>query len=235
MSALVCGLIWKHGPEDPVDMSVLLYLGNCGKDDGESIFPGIKDIAVKTRRSERTVKRCLEVLHKAGWIDVVERGVGRGKRTHYVLNIQRLHDREHAAYKPGQPTLFGKGDSLSNVDSVPEKVTATTIKGDSLSEPPDPHKGVNVIKRKVTIVRFSSDEIESIYWAYPRHVKPEPAKKAILKALESIESDDPVGDLLAIVKEYAESKAGNQGQHTPHPATWFNAKQYLDDPKEWDK
>ena len=77
--------------------------------------------------------------------------------------------------------------------------------------------------------------MEEIYQAYPRHLGKGDALKAIKKALESIDDPTPVESLLAIVREYAESPAGQLGQYTPYPASWFNAKSYLDDPKEWEK
>jgi|SRR5665213_2408442 len=83
--------------------------------------------------------------------------------------------------------------------------------------------------------QFSAEDIYKIYQAYPRKIKPRPAFKAIEEALGRIDDPDPVGALLAIVKEYADSPAGNNGCFTPHPASWFNAGSYLDDPEEWQK
>jgi hypothetical protein len=88
---------------------------------------------------------------------------------------------------------------------------------------------------KRTKPQFSQEQIHSIYWAYPRHKEPANAYRAIEKALNSIDSPDPYTDLLAVVREYAQSTAGNQGRFTPYPASFFNAKSYLEDPSEWEK
>jgi hypothetical protein len=89
--------------------------------------------------------------------------------------------------------------------------------------------------RTTSLVRFTSDAIESIYEAYPRKVGKGAALRAIEKALKRLDTDDPGGYLLQVTKEYAKSPAGNNDNFTPLPATWFNRSSYLDDPKEWEK
>ena len=88
---------------------------------------------------------------------------------------------------------------------------------------------------KKTIARFASSDIESIYQEYPRKVGKGEALKAIQKALETIDADDPVTSLRARVIEFAESPAGHKGEFVPYPAKWFSKKRYLDDAKEWEK
>tara|TARA_Y100000310_G_scaffold216555_1_gene217574 strand:- start:71 stop:352 length:282 start_codon:yes stop_codon:yes gene_type:complete len=39
--------------------------------------------------------------------------------------------------------------------------------------------------------------------------------------------------LLAKVRDYAASPAGQRGEYTPHPSTWMNQERYTDDPNEW--
>jgi hypothetical protein len=82
--------------------------------------------------------------------------------------------------------------------------------------------------------RFTDADIETIYQAYPRKIGKGDALKAIKNALKRIDSETPAQDLLAIVKEFAQSPAGQKGDYTPYPASWFNAKRYLDDPDEWE-
>lgn len=91
------------------------------------------------------------------------------------------------------------------------------------------------IQKISTIARFTSDEINSIYQAYPRKIAKQAALKAIEKALKRLEGPGEVAYLLAVTREYAQSPAGNNGEYTPYPATWFNRSSYLDDPKEWEK
>jgi len=90
--------------------------------------------------------------------------------------------------------------------------------------------------KQKTIARFTSSDVDSIYREYPRKKSPEPAKKAIRKALENLEDEDPVGALKRRVVLFAQSPAGRkEKQFIPYPASWFNAKSYLEDPKEWEQ
>lgn len=70
---------------------------------------------------------------------------------------------------------------------------------------------------------------EEIYWAYPRHVDKLNALKAIEKALKTTD----FLTLLHATQAFAASPAGQKGNFTPYPASWFNAGGYLTDPKEW--
>lgn len=84
---------------------------------------------------------------------------------------------------------------------------------------------------------------ESIYAAYPRKVGKQAAIKAIVSAIARMREsgvDDPALHLLERAKRYAASKAGRtppagETDYRPHPATWFNAGRYDDDPGEWDR
>jgi len=72
---------------------------------------------------------------------------------------------------------------------------------------------------------------ENLYSAYPRKVGKASAIKAISNALKRNELT--YEQMLEKVNAFAASPAGNAGNYTPHPATWFNAARYLDDPAEW--
>jgi hypothetical protein len=88
---------------------------------------------------------------------------------------------------------------------------------------------------KAIAQRFAPSDIEIIYQSYPRHIGKRKALTAIEAALKRIDDANSVERLLAIVQEYAASPAGQRGQFTPYPATWFNASSYLDDPAEWEQ
>ena len=69
----------------------------------------------------------------------------------------------------------------------------------------------------------------SIYDAYPKKVGKPAAMKSILKAL----SEFPPEMVLQKTKEYASSRAGQDAQYTPNPATWFNQQRFNDSPETW--
>ena len=74
-------------------------------------------------------------------------------------------------------------------------------------------------------------QAEAIYLAYPRHVGKGKAIPAIVKALRKV----PYEELLGAVQEFAKAPAGNAGNFTPYPATWFNGEKWNDDRSEWQR
>jgi uncharacterized protein YdaU (DUF1376 family) len=84
------------------------------------------------------------------------------------------------------------------------------------------------------------DPIEEIYLAYPRKVGKQGAVKAILRAIQHLKARgmtirEAEVYLFRRVQSYARSPAGQDGEFTPHPATWFNRGSYDDHPQEWEK
>jgi hypothetical protein len=77
--------------------------------------------------------------------------------------------------------------------------------------------------------KADASKAEEIYQAYPRHIAHKPAIAAILKAM----SNHPSEHLLAKVMAYAAAVKGSDPKFIPHPATWFNAERFDDDPTEW--
>lgn len=83
---------------------------------------------------------------------------------------------------------------------------------------------------------------DELYWMYPKHVGSRVAVRAIEKALKRLPLElklagVEVGDITEWMKErvsaFAASPAGQRGQMTPYPATWFNQSRYLDDQDVW--
>jgi hypothetical protein len=68
-----------------------------------------------------------------------------------------------------------------------------------------------------------------IYNAYPRHERRPHALQAIEKA---IRKGFGAAFLLERTMAYAKTQPP-RSRFTPHPATWFNAEQFNDDPAEW--
>ena len=94
-----------------------------------------------------------------------------------------------------------------------------------------------------------SEQERACYLAYPRHVAPAAAIKAIRKAVDrlrrgcdeyvAMDSETARRFLWKKATEYARSPAGQKPpgheDYRPHPATWFNQERYFDDPAEWQK
>ena len=84
------------------------------------------------------------------------------------------------------------------------------------------------------------DPVEAIYEAYPRKVGKQAALRAIGRALKRLwdagmAKREAEVFLFKRTHAYARSPAGNDGEFTPHPATWFNQGRYDDDPQEWQR
>lgn len=91
-----------------------------------------------------------------------------------------------------------------------------------------------------------SEQERAIYEAFPRHVAPRAALKAIQKASERLVKDGVLPStetarrfLWKKAKEYALSPAGQKPSghedFRPHPSTFFNQDRFFDDPAEWQK
>lgn len=85
---------------------------------------------------------------------------------------------------------------------------------------------------------------ELVYLAYPRKVGKQAALKAIQTAGKRLAGERFAGDLdaaaaflLARTQAYAASRIvqTTPNQFIKHPASWFNAGCYDDDPREWDR
>jgi len=130
------------------------------------------------------------------------------------------------------------GDNASRRVMTPHK---------SIPEPepvPEPEpEPVKVSEAKASSPRTPSgkpDPVEAIYQAYPRRIGRGAALKAIHKAVKRIcatgqEPRQAQVFLYQRVQAFARSPAGQDGEFTPYPATWFNQGRYDDDPAEWQR
>lgn len=93
---------------------------------------------------------------------------------------------------------------------------------------PDKDKDQEKIKKKqkTPAPGKPSAECLTLYQAYPRHIAPAAAYRAIGKALQV----KPFDYLIAAVNRYAKSVQATDPQYIAHPATWFNAGRYDDEP-----
>ncbi len=92
MSALLMGLIF-YAKIDPTDKLVLLALADHGTDEGESIYPSIELLRIKTSFSRRTVQIALRRLSGKDII-TIRRNAGqetaRGATNAYKISVEKL-------------------------------------------------------------------------------------------------------------------------------------------------
>jgi hypothetical protein len=109
---------------------------------------------------------------------------------------------------------------LKHDETLQEQSTAVTVTA------PDTEQIQKQKQKRHTANGKPSPECVSLYQAYPRHVAPDTAYRAITKAL----ARKPFAELLAAVTRFATQcrKDATEAQFIPHPATWFNAGRYDD-------
>lgn len=174
--------VWTHQPAKGVIMSitlmswafklqiptthkfVLLALSDRANDEGESCYPGQKEISEKTSCSVRTVQRSLDWLEEKGFLIRTERRGEDGYRT--SDNYKILHDKMSC----DKMSCDNDDDLTCHPDD--SHMTSTTTSHDSvsyntsgihhrfISEPPAREKTRAAAGQKKEIKIFSSDEIE---------------------------------------------------------------------------
>ena len=87
-------------------------------------------------------------------------------------------------------------------------------------------------------------ELDHVRLAYPRKTAPPEARRAIRKAvlhlhtgkdIPAMTTSEALQFLHGRAVLFAQSPAGQQGDFTPHSATWFNQGRYLDHESEWQR
>ena len=124
------------------------------------------------------------------------------------------------------------GGKVSGKARLEKKLSAElNVKGSSQMVELNPNRPVelngNSSSSSSTSFKYSRAMLEEIYEAYPRHIGKEAALKAIEKAIRK--SGTSAEQMLEKVKAYAEQRAKEDPQFTPHPTTWFNQGRYEDD------
>jgi len=114
MSIRVMSKVWDSAPYSEDTLLTFLALADWADDDGHC-FPGIQQIAGKSRQCERNAQRCIKRLVEDGFLVVINPGGGRGNRPKYQINIDKL-----------APISKQKGDN-KNI----KRVTLDTVKGDN--------------------------------------------------------------------------------------------------------
>lgn len=223
--------IFTHSPAKAGHRLVLLAYADRANDQG-ICWPSVPDTARRTNLAERTVRQINADLIRAGELEITETGGGAGKTNTYQLVNRDAHDPKTLR----QATGFGEQKTLRQTTKTLRQTTENPEPGlrGTIRNPQEPPK-----KRSSDV---ADDVVEGIYQAYPRHVGKRAASKAIRAALVRIAEQPSIGTqkkaavwLLERTRAFAKSPAGRAGKFTPHPATFFNAERYHDDPAEWDR
>jgi hypothetical protein len=166
-------------------------------------------------------------MQDVGWLQI-----GDG---HIVLPDFDKHNGQTGKSRALTARRVKKKRTECNAPSVTPSVTSALPKEDKREDkreeekkPPTPLRGQGGDTR--------AEWANRIYQAYPRKVRPANALKAIEKALKRAPPDilaRTPAELLELTQQFAAAVEGADQSYVPHPATWFNAGGWGDDPDDW--
>ncbi len=243
MSIALMSLVWKHGPPDRSQRLLMLAIADSANDQG-ICWPSTKLLAGKSCMSVRSVLRSLKALEQQGWLSVKRKSY-EAKGNRYEIILARL------GASVSHDTV--SHDKLSRDTTGISQVTNQAESRDKTGNPPHPLLGRTIKNHQETSAaavsskpsgpipqKNSQNPVLAIYTAYPRQVGKAAALKAITAAIERLKAEgrtlrDAQVLLYQATVAFAQSPAGNSGEFTPHPATWFNKGRYEDDRSEWQR
>lgn len=124
MSVKQMAMVWDLDLE-PNHKIVLLAYADHADDDGDNVYPSLGRMAHKTGYSTDQIRRISRQLVEAGLMELVEKGVGRGKPHRYRLTLEKGSK---------LPSFKSKAEKVA---SAKEKVAPEPIKG-GIAMPPEP-------------------------------------------------------------------------------------------------
>lgn len=232
MAVSVIDLVWKRFPGRGSELLTMLALADWCNDEGGSLYPSIRKLAVKMRQTERQAQRVMRSLESEGWITVVGNfnGGAPGTTRHYRLNVDKLAAMPLVdSAQTGDVDVTPKsetGDILGN-----RRVTSAVETGDadvtlSVIEP-----SVRTVSKNTSSLVTYSDDFEQAWSLYPK--RPGASKKDAFKAWRARLSQGVTADqMIDGVKRYARYCAitKTEPQYIKQPATFFGpGEHYLAD------
>ena len=182
-------------------------------------FPSCESMAKICRMNRDTVWRALKELGERNMIRRISRP---GVTTEYTLT-NPSEWAANPAENEGHPSNWVSGKE--GVGGSGKEGVGGSGKEGALRRPTegDPSKETPIAPKK------KKADWRPIYEAYPKHVAPAAAQKAIEKALATTSAET----LLEAAQAFSDAVAGTEKQFIPHPATWFNARRWEDDRSTW--
>lgn len=218
-----------------IDMLCLMFLapvrGVLSEADGS---PWLDEVIASAIGGDTTRNlECIRLLAAKGVVSRNNRGAIFSRRM-----VADEHQRQADYKRVRKFRRNGKRNADETVNETPLIGTGNEINPDVGFVSSKSKANTNALKK------ITESYIQQVYENYPRKVARNEAFKAIAKALERLlqgESpeglfhslDDAVVWLMQRTKLFALSPAGQKGDYTPYPASWFNGKRYLDDESEW--
>jgi hypothetical protein len=177
--------------------------------------PAYVTLASEVCVTERFVYCAIEVLERAGWIEVDHTGGGRHRKNDCRLVIPKTLNTA-SGFSSKETLNTGSGFSPRN----PEQNDTETLNAGS------------GVKRKEKSVKGSingpTSGFEDFWRAYPLHKAKAAAEKAYQKIIRTKRATPE--QIVEGALRYADERRGQDPQYTKHAATWLNAECWNDEP-----
>jgi hypothetical protein len=244
MAIEVMAMVFRARLGSPTRKAVALKLADHANEDGESIFPSVRRIAVESEISERTVIRTLNDLKAMKLLLLVEEGgKGPGSTNKYRMDLDMLRRLVPSKKADKMSPLEAKADAPKGDTVTPSKGDNGAEKGDTVSpEPPDSNREEQPPVRAPSASLLPKDIFEEFFKAYPRkHAKTEAWHVWHLVVYGKRSKTDPLkyrkvaqrataAEVLAGAQQFAAEcrKARKEEDKIPHAKTWLNAARWAD-------
>lgn len=193
-------MAWAVSHKLPSKEKFVLVMMANYADEDGKCWPSLNRLADDTSMSRSTIQLAIKGLEAAGMLRIEQQNQGGVKLPNHYYLNLKKVYRE-----PVHCTDLDGGVYRQSVEGIP------TVGNKPINEP----------ITKDSIVGF-----ESFWLACPRRIGKEAARKAYEKARKTT-SD---AELLAGIRRYAATRAGQDEQYTVHPATWLNQGRWADEP-----
>jgi hypothetical protein len=234
MSFSALNWAWDQHCPNSTAKSVLVYLANRANQATGCCWPAIASIVRDTQFTKVSVRKALRALAGAGLITIEPRGE---RRTGQLTNMYRL-----AIGGQEQPPVISDTFPVEceipteNVtppqsEDLPPPPATNLIPKPSLQPPLEPKKSRSLrsLRAREKPERDRSEwdaAFREFYAAYPRHKKPDTARRAFFARMRE---GVPPSEILDGLRRHV---FDDRPQFQPYPATWLNGGQWRDEPDD---
>jgi hypothetical protein len=214
MSVKVTTEVWDNAPYSGAKLNILLALADSAHESGLA-WPSQAFLAKKARCTDKYVRACLKEFEADGWVVVTKQAAQHKTKNYHVRG----------------GTEFPSGQEVSPELSAPQTGTVDPPDRNSEASRPELHPLGNrkePSKNRKEPSPIAEKQFDEFWEIYPRKVGKPQAKKAFKKALEEVTLEE----ILSCATAYRLARRGEDPKFTKHPATFLNAKPWLDEPDQ---
>jgi hypothetical protein len=205
MSIKIMTDVWANGPGTHGELLVLLALADHADDEGVC-WPSHKKIALKSRMSDRNVRRVLVKLEEAGYLKILSSGGGRGRPNKY--QVIPNPDNLSTTAKPGHDGSLNPDTAMSDEPSL-----ESSSKNPPIVPPPG-----DVC---VTSDKTPFEEFWKIVWAKTNKAGAERAWKKL--------SEENRRKAIGLAAQFFRKWRADYPHASPiHPSTYLNNRRWED-------